>query len=177
VRAYPRETQEMVFDTATRAVRGTYQDPLDGSRGARSPLSARASATAGQLIDCRGIVRTRDRRAPTRLRDERVSYVRRQGLGRNRAPERRDSRRQERPELRRAGSERRRSIGLLSAGWLPLSVSSSRGFPRSRGRASNAGPGHITSDGSSPPFRAPLPDLRSGKIASLRGGDLPSDGP
>ena len=37
-------------------------------------------------------------------------------------------------------SERRRLIKLLSAGWLPPSVSSSRGFPRSRGRASGASP-------------------------------------
>ena len=37
-------------------------------------------------------------------------------------------------------SERRRLIRLLSAGWLPPSVSSSRGFPRSRGRASGGSP-------------------------------------
>jgi hypothetical protein len=34
------------------------------------------------------------------------------------------------------GAERRRSIKLLAAGWLPHSVLPSRGFPRSRGRAS-----------------------------------------
>jgi hypothetical protein len=37
-------------------------------------------------------------------------------------------------------SERRRLIRLLSAGWLPSSVSSSRGFPLSRGRASGGSP-------------------------------------
>jgi hypothetical protein len=38
------------------------------------------------------------------------------------------------------GALRRRLIRLLSAGWVPPSVSSSRGFPRSRGRASGSGP-------------------------------------
>jgi hypothetical protein len=42
-------------------------------------------------------------------------------------------------------------IKLLSAGWLAPSVSSSRGFPRSRdGRRARA-LDHTTSDGSSPP--------------------------
>jgi hypothetical protein len=38
------------------------------------------------------------------------------------------------------GAQRRRSIKLLFAGWLPPSVLSSRGFPRSRRRASGSGP-------------------------------------
>jgi len=41
--------------------------------------------------------------------------------------------------VRARETERRRLIRLLSAGWLPPSVPSSRGFPWSRGRASTSG--------------------------------------
>ena len=76
-------------------------------------------------------------------------------------------------------SERRRLIKLLSAGWLPPSVSSSRGFPRSRGRASGAKLGHITSDGSSPPFvlHSRLWAAARRGCPPLRWRDLPADCP
>lgn len=47
-------------------------------------------------------------------------------------------------ELRKVGdgASRRRLIRLLSAGWLPPSVLSSRGFPLSRGRASGSARPH-----------------------------------
>ena len=44
------------------------------------------------------------------------------------------------PAHSRERSERRRLIKLLSVGCLPPSISSSPGFPRSRGRASGASP-------------------------------------
>ena len=44
-------------------------------------------------------------------------------------------------------SERRRLIKLLSAGWVPPSVSSSRGFPLSKGRASGANPATLLATG------------------------------
>ena len=73
-----------------------------------------------------------------------------------------------RPKLRRGGSGalRRRLIKLLSAGWLPPSVSSSRGFPRSNdGR--RAWPGHRAVAGSSPPFSsAPDAAQRNGSVFS-----------
>ena len=77
----------------------------------------------------------------------------------------------------RERSLRRRWIRLLSAGWLPPSVSTSRGFPRSRGRASGARLGHITSDGSSPPFVLRSRVCAAGEGPPLRGRDFPSDGP
>jgi len=74
-----------------------------------------------------------------------------------------------RPKLRGGGSGalRRRLIRLLSAGWLPPSVSSSRGFPRSNdGR--RAWPGHRAVAGSSPPFSsAPDAAQRNGSVFSL----------
>ena len=49
--------------------------------------------------------------------------------------------------LHRVGGEaqRRRLIELLSAGWVPPCVFWSRGFPRSRGRASGGGLGFVES--------------------------------
>ena len=97
-----------------------------------------------------------------------ISYVR--GQGRRRvcpsAGERAVG--ENRPKLRRGGSGalRRRLIKLLSAGWLPPSVSSSRGFPRSNdGR--RAWPGHRAVAGSSPPFgSAPDAAQRNGSVFS-----------
>ncbi len=83
-------------------------------------------------------------------------------------------------ELRRAGkrSERRRLIKLLSAGWLPPSVSSSLGYPRSRGRASGAKPGHITKRREFPTFVLRSRVCAAGERGrSLRGRYLPSDRP
>src|ERR1700690_2686318 len=71
-------------------------------------------------------------------------------------------------------SERRRLISLLSAGWLPPSVSTSRGFPRSRGRASGQGPATYLATGV-PHLRAPLAVLRSEIGSCLRGESFPSD--
>ena len=52
-------------------------------------------------------------------------------------------------------SERRRLIRLLSAGWLLPSVSSSRGFPRPRGRASDGSRATLLATGV-PHLPAPL---------------------
>jgi hypothetical protein len=69
-------------------------------------------------------------------------------------------------------SETRRLIRLLSAGWVP-SVSSSRGFPQSRGRASDRAR-HITS---SPPRLHPQRSAAGVTTAPLHGRHLAADRP
>jgi len=101
------------------------------------------------------------------------SYVRGQEPRRSSAPTQRIRRREERSLTAQSWerSERRRLIKLLSAGWLPPSVFSSRGFPRSRGRVS--GVSSATSLATGVPHlscSAPGSGQRDGETARLYAG-------